>query len=54
MAKGIGGLVAKPIKGTFDLVAQPIAGAINTPYFLYKKIVGSDTVKDVNFKIFGI
>ena len=37
MAKGIGGLVGRPIKGGFDFIAQPIVGVINTPTFIYKK-----------------
>ncbi len=52
MAKGIGGLVAYPIKGTFDFVAQPIAGIINTPNYIYKKITHKKdptSVKLVNF-----
>lgn len=34
--KGIGGLLGRPIKGGFDFFAQPIAGALKTPQFLYK------------------
>ena len=34
--KGIGGLVGRPVKGGFDFLAQPIAGALNTPNFIYK------------------
>ena len=36
--KGIGGFVFKPIRGCFDFVAQPVAGFINTPNFIYKKM----------------
>jgi hypothetical protein len=35
--KGVGGLFAYPVKGTFDFIAQPIAGIFNTPNFIYKK-----------------
>ena len=34
--KGLGGLIGRPIKGGFDFLAQPIAGALNTPNYLYK------------------
>jgi len=36
--KGIGGLVSHPVKGTFDFVAQPIVGIVNTPNYIYKKL----------------
>lgn len=55
MVKGIGGVVARPIKGCFDFVAQPIVGAINTPSFIYKRLKHKKdptTFKITNFKIF--
>lgn len=54
VAKGLGGLVAKPVRGTFDLVAQPIAGAWNTPGYLINKVTAKpDSVKELNFARFG-
>jgi hypothetical protein len=35
--RGLGCLVYRPIKGGFDFIAQPIAGALNTPNFIYKQ-----------------
>ena len=52
MCKGLGGLVGRPIKGGFDFVAQPIAGALFTPSFIYRKLtVKKDptNVKVTNF-----
>jgi hypothetical protein len=37
IAKGIGGLVGRPIKGGFEFIAQPLVGVLNTPSFLYRK-----------------
>lgn len=55
--KGIGGLIGRPIKGGFDFLAQPIAGALNTPNFLYKQLTKEHdptSVKVMNFQIFGL
>ena len=55
--KGVGGLVARPIKGCFDFVAQPMAGLAFTPGYIYKKITTKkdpSTAKETNFKMFGI
>ena len=41
--KGIAGLVTRPIKGGFNLIAQPIVGVVNTPFFLHKKLFRSRT-----------
>ena len=57
VVKGLGGIVARPIKGCFDFVAQPIAGIINTPHFIYKRLkIKKDPTdkKETNFTIFGI
>jgi len=57
VVKGLGGLMARPIKGAFDFVAQPIVGVINTPHFLYKKLTVRKTPKEpkvTNFSIFGV
>lgn len=45
MAKGIGGLVGRPIKGGFDFIAQPLVGVLNTPTFIYKKYWSKSEVK---------
>ena len=55
--KGLGGLVGRPIKGGFDFIAQPIAGVLNTPSFIYKRLTikkDPTSMKVTNFKIFGL
>ena len=55
--KGIGGLIGRPVKGGFDFIAQPIAGVLNTPSYLYKRLTivkDPSSMKVTNFKIFGI
>ena len=55
--RGLGYLVYRPIKGGFDFIAQPIAGALNTPNFIYNKFaIQNDptSVPVTNFKIFGM
>ena len=50
--KGIGGLIGRPVKGGFDFLAQPIAGALNTPNFIYKQLTKENdptSVKVTNF-----
>jgi len=57
MLWGVGGLIGRPIKGAVDFIAQPIAGAINTPNFIYKKFTTKAdplSAKMTNFKIFGM
>ena len=57
VVKGLGGVVARPIKGCFDFVAQPIVGIINTPHYIYKRLrIKKDPTdaKDLNFSIFGL
>lgn len=57
VAKGAAGLVGRPIRGTFDLFAQPVVGCINTPGFVYNKLLRpEDTIKpkDQNFGLFGL
>lgn len=45
VAKGFSGLLTKPVKGGFDFIAQPIAGAIKTPKYLYNKIKRKSQIK---------
>ena len=50
--KGFGGLIGRPIKGGFDFIAQPIAGVINTPNYIYKALTKENdptSVKVANF-----
>ena len=57
VVKGLGGLVGRPIKGCFDFVAQPIVGVINTPHYIYKKLIvkkDPNEPKVTNFAIFGV
>lgn len=54
--KGIGGLGWRPIKGGFDFIAQPVAGILNTPGYIYRSMTkkrDATSVKVTNFKIFG-
>ena len=55
--KGLGGLIGRPLKGTFDIIAQPLVGVVNTPSYIYKRLTSKldpSSVKITNFKIFGI
>jgi hypothetical protein len=59
VARGLGGLIYKPVKGTFDFLAQPIVGLRNTPMSIYKKLTTKRDATSIkggilNFKIFGI
>lgn len=57
MFRGLGGLVGRPIKGTFDFFAQPIVGVVNTPSYIYRRLttkMDPTSVKITNFKIFGV
>lgn len=55
--KGIGGLIIRPIKGGFDFITQPLIGIIYTPHCIYRKLTtpyDTDTIKEINFKLFGM
>ena len=52
--KGLGGLIGRPIKGTFDLFAQPVVGCIRTPEYIYSSVCVKEPQQPVNFKLFGI
>ena len=57
MGRGLRYLIWRPIKGGFDFIAQPIAGALNTPKFIYTKFaIQNDptSFRATNFKIFGM
>ena len=58
IGKGIAGLLGRPIKGGFFLMAQPIVGVVNTPMYIRKKLKkpknrGQQSQKP-NFKTLGI
>jgi len=57
MGRGLSYLIYRPIKGGFDFIAQPIAGALNTPNFIYTKFAMQNdptSFRATNFKIFGM
>ena len=57
IGRGLSYLIYRPIKGGFDFIAQPIAGALNTPNFIYTKFaIQNDPTSfcTTNFKIFGM
>ena len=54
LGKGLGGLIYRPIRGGLEFVAYPLAGAVNTPAYLRRRIKQKKKEDDANFnKIFG-